>query len=153
MVFMNYLILMKRSAFVLCQLVILLTFSACSRQPSYAPAPQNGTDIVIELAGLGQDTPKFYTYRFRGKNINFFVCKVQDRVQSFLDACASCYTHKRGYSAGGGQVTCRECGTQFSLNQLEKGLGGCYPIKLEGRVEDGRYRIPIAELEAAASKF
>jgi len=42
---------------------------------------------------------------------------------------------------------------KFSLNKLEKGLGGCYPIKIEGRIENGKYLIPLASLEAEAGKF
>ncbi len=72
---------------------------------------------------------------------------------SFLDACASCYTHKRGYQSDEGRVTCRECGMKFSIHQLEKGLGSCYPINIEGRVEDGKYLIPVAALENAVAMF
>ncbi|HEX9020309.1 MAG TPA: Fe-S-containing protein, partial [Nitrospirota bacterium] len=74
-------------------------------------------------------------------------------VSSYLDACASCYIHKRGYEYKGGTVICRHCGTQFPVPKLEKGLGSCYPIKIEGRMENGKYLIPAATLEAAADKF
>ena len=131
----------------------LICLSACSRQPSYQTPLRKGADIVIEIAGLRPDTPEFYTYLFQGKKINFFVCKVQNKVVSFLDACASCYTHKRGYRSDEGKVTCRECGMKFSIHQLEKGLGGCYPIKIEGRVVNGKYLIPVATLEGASDKF
>jgi uncharacterized membrane protein len=42
---------------------------------------------------------------------------------------------------------------KFSLYKLRQGLGGCYPIKIEGRIEDGNYLIPAATLEKAADKF
>src|SRR5512143_434631 len=134
--------------------ILFLSFSlsvlaACSRQPSYPPPPRQGAYIVIDIAGLQSEAPKFYTYEYEGKRINFFVCRVQDKVLSFLDACASCYTQKRGYRSEEGKVTCRECNMKFSLYQLEKGLGGCYPIKIEGKTEDGKYIIPVATLEDA----
>jgi len=50
-------------------------------------------------------------------------------------------------------VSCRACGLKFSVHKLEKGLGGCYPIRIEGRMENGRYLIPLASLEAEAEKF
>jgi uncharacterized membrane protein len=140
-------------ALVLALLYTSTWISSCSRQPSYPPPPRHGADIVIEIAGLQTEAPKFYTYQYQGKKISFFVCKVQDKVLSFLDACASCYTRKRGYRFEEGKVTCRECDMKFSLHQLEKGLGSCYPIKLEGRIEDGKYLIPVAALEGAADKF
>ena len=138
--------------------ILFLSFSlsvlaACSRQPSYPPPPRQGAFIVIDIAGLQPEAPKFYTYQYQGKRINFFVCRVQDKVLSFLDACASCYAQKRGYRYEEGKVTCRDCNMKFSMYQLEKGLGSCYPIKIEGRTEDGNYLIPVAALEAAADKF
>ena len=131
----------------------LSILSACSRQPSYPPPPRQGADIVIDITGLQPEAPKFYTYHYQGKKINFFVCRVQDKVLSFLDACASCYTRKLGYRYDEGKVICRDCNMKFSMYQLEKGLGSCYPIKIEGRVENGKYFIPVATLEGAADKF
>jgi len=131
---------------------ILLSLS-CTRQPSYPPAAQQGADIVIDAASLKPDVPTFHTYRYHGKNISYFALKLDNKVLSFLDACASCYPHKQGYRCDDGSVTCRYCNMQFSLYKLEKGLGGCYPIKLEGRMENGKYLIPISALEAEASRF
>ena len=65
----------------------------------------------------------------------------------------TCYPHKKGYRCEDGAVTCRYCNMNFSLYKLEKGLGGCYPIKIEGRIEDGNYLIPVATLEKTADKF
>lgn len=133
--------------------LFLLLLLACSRQPVYPPAPQNGTDIVIEVAALQPEVPKFYTYSYQGKNISFFLFKIQNRVLAFLDACASCYPHKQGFRYDKGFVSCRYCTMQFPVFKLEKGIGGCYPIKLEGRIEKGLFRIPVRSLEAAADKF
>jgi len=134
--------------FLFCLLLV-----SCSRQPVYPPAPQNGTDVVIEVAALRPEVPKFYTYHYQGKNISFFLLKIQDRVLAFLDACASCYPHKQGYRNDNGFVTCRYCNMKFSVFKLEQGIGGCYPIKIEGRIEKGLFRIPVKSLEAAADKF
>ena len=142
-----------RPAIALLLLLAFMALVACSRQHVYPQPPVAGANVVIDAAALQSDDPKFYTYRYHGKNINFFVCKVQDKVVSFLDACASCYTHKRGYRSDEGKVTCRECGMKFSVHQLEKGLGSCYPIKIEGRLEGGKYLIPVATLEGAADMF
>lgn len=45
----------------------------------------------------------------------------------FLDACTSCYSHKRGCRYKDGSVTCRNCNLKFSIYQPEKGLGNCSP--------------------------
>ena len=130
-----------------------LLIVSCSKPPSY-PAPQrSGADIVIETSSLELEVPKFYTYRFQGKNVNFFVIKMQDTILSFLDACGSCYPYKQGYRCEGNEVICRYCNTRFPVGKLEKGLGNCYPIRIEGRRENGKYLIPAATLESSGNKF
>ncbi len=141
------------AAQILSSLVLMLMLVVCARQPSYLPAPQEGSSIVIDTSILEPEVPKFYSYRSQGKNVNYFVLRVQGKVLSFLDACASCYIHKRGYGYADGHVTCRACNLKFSVNQLEKGLGSCCPIRIDGRMENGKYLIPVATLENAADKF
>jgi uncharacterized membrane protein len=133
--------------------MLLMLFSACSRQPVH-PAPAiEGRDAVFTVTTLKDEIPQFYTYHYQDKNISFFVFKVNEKVFSFFDACASCYPHKQGYKYEDGMVVCRACNMQFPVYRLEKGIGGCYPIRLEGRVENGEYHIPLAVLEAEADKF
>lgn len=137
-------------------LAACLTFPllfACSHQPVYSAAGRIGPNVVIDPASLTSEIPQFYTYQYQGKNISYFVLKVQDKVLSFFDACASCYPHKRGYRYENGSVTCRNCDQKFSIFNLEKGLGTCYPLKIEGRMENGKYLIPVAALEKAVDKF
>jgi uncharacterized membrane protein len=108
---------------------------------------------VIDAADLDPEIPKFHTLRHEGRNISYFVIKIRGKVLSFLDACASCYPHKRGYRYDDGSVTCRYCNMNFSIYGLERGLGGCYPIRIEGRMENGKYLIPRKTLEAAGNRF
>lgn len=136
--------------------IVILFFtisSACARQPVHPAPPVAGTDAVISLESLKQEIPAFYTYRAEGRNVSFFVVRMDNKVLSFLDACASCYRHKQGYRYEDSAVTCRYCNMTFSLYKLEKGLGGCYPIKIEGRMDKGKYIIPLSLLESAVSKF
>jgi len=130
-----------------------MVLTACARQPVY-PAPAVLNDhAVVKVEELGQGVPKFFTYQHEGRNVSFFAMKQNDKVLSFLDACASCFQHKRGYRYDDAVVTCRYCNMEFPVQRLEKGLGSCYPIRIQGRVEGGRYLIPLAVLAAAADKF
>ena len=132
---------------------LIFFLPACSKPPSY-PSPQRvGADIVIDTSSLELEAPKFYTYRFQGKNINFFVIKMPDTILSFLDACQSCYPHKQGYRCNDKDVVCRYCNTRYPIGKLEKGLGNCYPIRIAGRMENAKYLIPAATLEQSADKF
>ena len=133
--------------------MLLLLFSACSRQPVH-PAPAiEGRDAVFAVSTLKHETPQFFTYQYQGRNISFFVLRLNDKVSSFFDACVSCYPHKLGYKYEDGVVVCRACNMRFPVYRLEKGIGGCYPIRLEGRIEKGKYLIPLAAIEAGVDKF
>jgi uncharacterized membrane protein len=145
--------MMAGFAFLLIKGLVLVMLSSCSQHVSYPSPTQIGPDIVIDTSVLELEVPKFYTYRFQNKQINFFVIKMEDKTLSFLDACASCYPHKQGYRYENNSVVCRYCNVKLSISKLEKGLGNCYPIKIDGKMEKDKYLIPAATLEAAANKF
>jgi uncharacterized membrane protein len=144
---------MARLAIVLSLLFSATWFIGCSRQPAYPSPPMAGGNVVIEIAALQADAPAFFTYHYQGKKINFFVFKDHEKILSFLDACAGCYPHKRGYRYDDGAVICRYCSQKFPVSKLEKGLGSCYPIRLGGRMENGKYLIPLFALESAVNQF
>jgi uncharacterized membrane protein len=136
--------------FILATLLICLS---CSKQQSYPAAPQIGSNIVIDVTSLPLEVPTFFTYHFQGKNINYFILNLQGSVSSFLDACTSCYSFKQGYRCENGSIVCRHCDLKFSVYKLKQGLGSCFPIKIEGKMENGKYLIPLALLQAETSKF
>jgi uncharacterized membrane protein len=133
--------------------VLLLLVSACSTRPSYPEAQVVGGAVVVDTSLLRPGEPLFLSHRFEGKCINFFVISIQDRVMSFYDACNTCYLQKKGFSYEPGFVTCRACGESFSVEDIENGIGSCYPIRLPGRMENDRYIIDLKELRAQARKF
>lgn len=153
--------LMKRSFFpirsylfiIWCMVGVIALFASCSRQQRYPAPPIEGENVAIQMASLPLEVPQFYSYRINGKDVNFFVIRIQDRVHSFLDACLTCYPRKLGYESKDGFVVCRACNTTYSVYKLEKGIGGCYPIHMEGRLEKGYYLIPRSTIERHAGKF
>lgn len=135
-------------------LLLLVIYTACSRQAGYIEAPQNGQDISIEISTLQPGIPHYFSRGFKGMKINFFVVKkTDDNVISFLDACTKCYPQKKGFIFDRGSVICRACDERYPLLEIEKGFGSCYPIRLEGRIKDNRYLITVAELERLGTKF
>jgi uncharacterized membrane protein len=134
-------------------LAVLTGVTSCSRQPIYPPPAVSDGNAVVDVSALKPETPQFFTYQYRGKNISFFLIRMNGGVQSYFDACVTCYPKKRGYQNKDGYIECRACDMHFSVYKLEKGMGGCYPIKLEGRMENGRYLIPVAALEKMEDKF
>ena len=137
-------------------LVVIASFffqASCSRHTGH-PAPSlAGSNVVVDVTTLKPDVPQFFTYQYEGKNISFFVIKIDDQILSFLDACVTCYPHKQGYRYEDGVVVCRACNQRFPVYKLEKGIGNCYPIKIAGRMENGKYLIPRSSLEQESGKF
>jgi uncharacterized membrane protein len=134
-------------------MIMLTAAAACSRQPIYPPPAVVDGNAVFDLSSLKPESPQFFTYVYHDKNISFFVIRMNGGVQSYLDACVTCYPKKRGYQDKNGYVACRACDMSFSVYKLEKGLGGCYPVKISGRMEKGNYLISLATLEGQADKF
>jgi len=141
------------SALLITLLLATLLGFACTSRHTYAAPTIVGPNVVIEISALKTAEPLFLTYQYNGKQINFFILRLDSGVQSYLDACASCYHNKQGYRPEDGAVTCRYCNIKFPVYKLEKGLGSCYPIKLEGKTEEGKYLISRAALENAATMF
>ena len=134
-------------------LLLCLWAAACDRQPRYPEPARSGTDVAIDIAGIGENVPRFFTYHYSGCNINFFVIKIRGRVLSFLDACMKCHSKKLGFRFADESVVCKACDERYPVSDIEAGLGSCYPVRLEGRSEGDRYLVPIAELEKMGERF
>mgnify|MGYP000626562915 CR=1 FL=1 len=130
----------------------LLLYS-CSRQPIY-PSPEIIDKYAsVEVSHLKEKVPQFFSYNYKGKNINFFVIKINGRVSAFLDACKTCYSKRLGFKLEEGFIFCRACNVSYPVEEIEKGIGGCMPIKIPGEERDGRYLISLEVLQKGADKF
>jgi uncharacterized membrane protein len=126
---------------------------SCSKQPVYPEPFIKGAEAVINAGSLRPESPLFFTYPAHGKKINFFVVKTGGKVLSFLDACESCYPSRLGFRVDEGFISCRKCEVRYSLSDIEKGFGSCFPIEIKGYLSGGEYRIPVSRLQEAAEKF
>ena len=143
---------MKRISYITFLFIIFL--ASCAKQPVYPEPERIGSDVVINISSLKPGTPEFFTYHYnKSRNINFFVINIDGKILSFFDACERCYPKKLGYRFDDGSVVCRACDIRFPLSEIEKGIGSCSPIKLEGHVKDGKYFIPVSNIEGKADKF
>ena len=130
-------------------LLCLMLLAACSKHTSYSTALVSGEEVTIDALSLQPDVPRFFTYSSGNTNINFFVIKIDNEVLSFLDECVSCKSHL-GYTFSNGHFTCKECSMEYSVSEVKNGIGSCYPIRLPGKLQDGKYYIPILELQKSA---
>lgn len=134
-------------------LLIAALMPACSKQPAYAPPPYAGSDAAVDMAHLEDGKPLFFTHYHGGKKISFFLVRTGDSVNAYLDACNACYPYKRGYRFENGTMVCVHCGEKYRLEQLSVGTGNCYPIRIPGRVLEGKYLIALRTLEKNAGRF
>lgn len=134
-------------------LIVFLCVSSCARQPVYPEPLRSGSDVYVDISGVRENAPQFYTYHLNGRNINFFVMKIDGRIVSFLDACRKCHRKKLGFRFDQDSFICRACDERYPMSEIEKGFGSCYPIQLQGRTEGGKYYISVPVLEKTAIKY
>jgi len=140
--------------YVYCILLIVLLFSfSCSKQPSYQSPLLRDSNVVVDIASLKPEVPVFFTYRYLGKKISFFVIKIDGKVLSFIDACENCHHAKLGYRFDKGFLVCRLCNVSYPVSEIERGIGSCFPFPLTGRIQDGQYLIHVSMLQKMANKF
>lgn len=126
--------------------VAAFLFCACASKPAYQEAPVSGDYVRIVVSSLKEATPEFYSLGDPGEGrVDFFVLRIQGRVESYLDACARCGAKKKGFRVERGNIVCNACGVSYPLDSL-KGVGSCYPLPLEGEVRDDLYVIEKEEL-------
>jgi uncharacterized membrane protein len=121
-------------------LMATLLFS-CTKSVPYHELSFDGNSVKIDLAGIRENQPEFYSVEIDGKRLSFFVVLINGGVQSYFNACAKCYPRKLGFSSNGGQMRCRACNAKYQLDQLKEGIGSCYPIRLKGVVKKESYII------------
>jgi len=79
--------------------------------------------------------PRFYSLSIEGKNISFFLVRVNGEIQAYFNACKECYPKKLGFSSETGYMKCRACDERWPLESLRDGIGSCYPIPLRGTLK------------------
>jgi len=133
-------------------MLFLLLPAACSDKPAYPEPPLRGADLFIEASLIERDVPVFFTYATDRGPASFFILRNEDGIFAFHDACETCYPKEKGYRFADGYLICNACNQQFSTKSIIRGVGGCYPIRINGRETDGGYLVPIAELETQAAR-
>jgi len=134
-------------------LFFFLLLISCDRQPEYQEPSVSERGVVIEINGLKEAVPVFYTFYHDNKKINFFVIKVRGDVQSYFDACMKCYPKRLGYRIQDGHALCRACNMRYPIEGLKTGIGSCYPIILKGRMEGGKYFIDKGSITEGSKWF
>lgn len=99
---------------------------------------ENGI-VRIPISKVNDGKAHFFTYKYDGKNINFFVLKSSDGViRAAFDACDICYKERKGYRQEGDYMVCNNCRQKFPSIRINDVKGGCNPAPLNREVS-GKY--------------
>ncbi len=140
--------------FITCFIILFVFISSCrSKAAIYDPPHVKEAEIVINTETLMNEVPEFFSYNFNGRNLNFFVLKIGNSVESYIDACAKCYSYKKGYSVEDSYIKCNYCNVRYPIDSLKEGVGGCHPIILEGKLNGNEYIILIEDLKKIEKYF
>ena len=113
-------------------------------------AVQGSVDVDLETIKDGH-LHRFVYHASTGENVRYIVIlKGGSAYGVGLDACEICGA--TGYYERDNQVICKLCDVQ--MNKATIGTkGGCNPIPIEYRIEEGKLKVPQSELEKNAKIF
>lgn len=128
----------------------------CSKQAPEHPlvAPQESV-IKLSVNDVNDGFVHFYTYKYNGKNINFFVrTDSRGKLHTHYDACYSCYKYKLGFRITGSDLLCIACNLKYSLYEdVWDFIGPCSPILLRSKVKKGFLIIKLSVIQRGQKLF
>lgn len=136
--------------------LLLLALSGCSKQaPEYEIIVPVANRIKIPIKKVNDGKVHFYTYKFNGKNINFFVrTDGNKKLHTHFDACWSCYKYKLGFVVEGDHITCIACNFKYKLSEeFWDFIGACAPIPLRSRVKEAFIEIELGAIQKGERLF
>ena len=134
--------------------VLVLLIVGCNNNATGNAVAENKDQITIPLSEVST-TAKFYTFNYKGVDINYFAVLGSDgKPRTAFDACDVCGGYK-GYQQVGTDIKCRNCGKVFKID----GLGtqnqgyGCWPSYLPHKVEGKNILIEITDIQSSRARF
>jgi uncharacterized membrane protein len=127
----------SRFIYIISPLFFSIAIYACSsRQLEYTLVEDHDGIIGIPLKKLNDGDVHFYTYKYSGTNINFFVrMDGKGTLHAHFDACFTCFKYKKGYTVEGTDIVCRECKRKFALKEERwANQDGCIPIDIGSEI-------------------
>lgn len=111
-------------------------------------------EVVIPLTDVNDGTAHYFTYKDRGRKINFFIVKSTDGViRAAFDACDVCFPAKKGYTQQGEFMICNNCGRKFHSTRINVEQGGCNPAPLHRKEQGNNLIIAVADILTGVRYF
>jgi len=105
-------------------------------------------EVSLEAAELADGRLHFYLVALESGPVRWLALRAGGTIHVNLDACEIC--GPTGYFQEAGALVCRNCTSPIVPASLGRG-GGCNPIPVPHRLEQGRVIVRVADLEAAAA--
>lgn len=111
--------------------------------------------LNIDVSNLAPGSARTLCYKdSSGEELRFLLARGEDgRIRTAFDACRQCYMYHRGYRISGNKVICKECGTTYSIDHMNKGKASCRPIPLKHKMDGKNVEISVASLEKGRKFF
>jgi high-affinity iron transporter len=109
-----------------------------------------GNEVRIPLADVNDSNLHVYSVDANGTGLRFLVIrKPNGSWGTALDACLICGT--AGYRQDGSNVVCRNCASAIYIPTIGE-AGGCNPVGVPSRAENGALVIDVSTLAEARSR-
>ena len=118
-------------------LCVILGLAGCSRRPpEHRIVVSRGGAVAIPLGCVNDGGVHFFTYKFKKKNINFFVrADRAGQLHAHFDACYGCFKYKLGYVWEEDHMVCIACRYRYNLDDsVWDYISACVPISLNFRI-------------------
>ena len=115
-------------------LIVAVLLLSCSVEHKHQEAPANGSKVKIETSVLKDGIPVFYSFIDGEDVIDFFVLRYDADINAYFDACKQCFQNKLGFRYEEDNILCNSCNVGYPISKIKQGVGGCYPIKLKGKL-------------------
>lgn len=111
-------------------------------------------NLKIDEAKLSEQVT-FVPYNSNGTDMEIMLVKTADGViRGALNTCQICNGSPYAYfEQSGNVVVCQNCLNQFMLTDVGEAHGGCNPIPINFKQQDGFVVIATSDLDGNASKF
>jgi high-affinity iron transporter len=138
-----------------CTAVILIlaaefAYTRVTATPMARAIEATGNEVRIPIAEVSDSNLHIYSVDANGTSLRFLVIrKPNGSWGTALDACLICGT--AGYRQDGSNVVCRNCASAIYIPTIGE-AGGCNPVGVPSRAENGALVIDVATLAEARSR-
>ena len=97
-------------------------------------------EITYPVSTFNDGKARFYEYKAGdGIVIRYFILKSSDGViRAAFDACDVCWEAGKGYQQKDEFMVCKNCGRRFHSTKINEVSGGCNPVPLIRKIQDGK---------------